>query len=49
MRIGIMHNSLNSAAGGERLCLKMIEALMDYRYEIILATTEPTKVRSSWV
>ncbi|MCD6538374.1 glycosyltransferase [Candidatus Bathyarchaeota archaeon] len=42
MRIGIIHNSLNSTGGGERLCLKMIEALKDSGYEVILGTTEPT-------
>ena len=42
MRIGIIHDSLNSTEGGERLCLKMIEALKDSGYEVILGTIEST-------
>ena len=42
MKVGIIHNSLNSTGGGERLCLKTIESLKEAGYEVILATVEPT-------
>lgn len=37
-----MHHSLNIAGGGERLCLKTIEALKEAGHEVVLATIEPT-------
>jgi len=42
MKVGIIHNSLNSTGGGERLCLKTIESLKEAGYEVILSTVEPT-------
>ena len=42
MKVGIIHNSLNSVGGGERVCLKTIEALKESGYETVLATVEPT-------
>jgi len=42
MRIGVIHHSLNVAGGGERLCLKTIEALKEAGHEVVLATVEPT-------
>ena len=42
MRIGIIHNSLNSTGGGERVCLRAIEALKEGGHEVILGTVEPT-------
>jgi len=45
MKIGVIHNSLNPAGGGERLCLKTIEALKEAGYKVVLATVEPTDWR----
>ncbi|HDI01930.1 MAG TPA: glycosyltransferase [Candidatus Bathyarchaeota archaeon] len=42
MRVAVVHHSLNSCGGGERLCLNVIEALKARGHEVILATTEPT-------
>lgn len=42
MKIGVIHNSLNSTGGGERVCLTIIEALKDAGHEVVLATAEPT-------
>jgi len=42
MKVGIIHNSLNSTGGGERLCLETIESLKEAGYEVVLATVEPT-------
>jgi len=42
MKVGIIHNSLNSTGGGERLCLETIKSLKEAGYEVILATVEPT-------
>ena len=42
MRVAVLHHSLNSCGGGERLCLATIEALQEAGHEVILATTEPT-------
>jgi len=42
MRIAVVHHSLNSCGGGERLCLNVMEALRSEGHEILLATTEPT-------
>jgi len=38
----ILHNTLNSVGGGERVCLAVIEALKDADWEVCLATVEPT-------
>lgn len=43
VKVGVIHNSLNSTGGGERLCLKTIESLKEAGYEVILATVEPTE------
>ena len=42
MRIAVVHHSLNSCGGGERLCLNVMEALRGEGHEILLATTERT-------
>ncbi len=42
IRIAILHNSLNILGGGERFCLKTIEAFKEQGWEVILATVEPT-------
>jgi len=42
MKVGIIHNSLNSTGGGERLCLETIKSLKETGYDVILATVEPT-------
>ena len=42
MRVAVVHHSLNSCGGGERLCLNVMEALRASGHEVILATTEPT-------
>ena len=42
MRVAIVHHSLNSCGGGERLCLNVMEALRGEGHEIVLATTERT-------
>ena len=42
MRVAVVHHSLNSCGGGERLCLNAMEALRDAGHEVILATTELT-------
>lgn len=42
MKVGILHNSLNSVGGGERVCLAIIEALKDQGFDVVLATVEPT-------
>ncbi len=42
MKVGIIHNSLNSTGGGERLCLETIASLKEAGYKVILATVEPT-------
>lgn len=42
MKVGILHNSLNSTGGGERLCLETVEALKEAGHKVVLATVEPT-------
>lgn len=42
MKVGVIHHSLNIAGGGERLCLKTIEALKEAGHRVVLATVEPT-------
>ena len=42
MRVAVVHHSLNSCGGGERLCLSVIEALQARGHEVVLATTERT-------
>jgi len=42
MKVAIMHHSLNSTGGGERVCINLIEALRERGYDVILATTEKT-------
>lgn len=42
MRVGIVHNSLNSCGGGERVCLCTIEALKELGHEVVLGTVEAT-------
>lgn len=38
----ILHNTLNTAGGGERVCLTMIEALLEKGYDVTLLTAEKT-------
>jgi len=40
--IGVLHNSLNSCGGGERVCISIIEALKEMGFKVVLATVEPT-------
>ena len=42
MKVAVVHHSLNSCGGGERLCLSVIEALQARGHEVVLATTERT-------
>jgi len=42
LRALILHNTLNSVGGGERVCLAVIEALKNAGWKVILATVEPT-------
>jgi hypothetical protein len=42
VRVAVVHNSLDSAGGGERLCLRTIHALQNAGHEVLLATVEPT-------
>ena len=42
MRACVVHNTLNSVGGGERVCLAVIEALKELGYEVTLLTVEPT-------
>lgn len=42
MRVCVVHNTLNSVGGGERVCLAVIEALKSLGHEVTLITTEPT-------
>lgn len=51
IRIAILHSSLNILGGGERFCLKTIEAFKEQGWEVILATVEPTNwktLKSIW-
>ncbi len=41
-RACVVHNSLNSMGGGERVALAVIEALRELGYRVTLVTTEPT-------
>jgi len=43
MKACIVHNTLNSVGGGERVCLTIIEALKELGYEVTLITVEPTE------
>jgi len=40
MKILLLHHSLNSAGGGEKVCLTTVEALREAGHEIILATAD---------
>lgn len=42
MRVCVVHNTLNSVGGGERVCLAVIEVLKSLGHEVTLITTEPT-------
>lgn len=42
MRICVVHNTLNSVGGEERVCLTIIEALKRMGYRVTLITAEPT-------
>jgi len=42
LRIAVVHHSLNSCGGGERLCLNVMEALRSAGHEVVLATTDRT-------
>ncbi|HID72787.1 TPA: glycosyltransferase [Candidatus Micrarchaeota archaeon] len=41
-RACVVHSTLNSVGGGERVCLAVIEALKKLGYEVALITAEPT-------
>jgi len=43
MKACIVHNTLNSVGGGERVCLAVIEALRELGYAVTLLTVEPTE------
>jgi glycosyltransferase involved in cell wall biosynthesis len=40
MRIGVVHDSLRTVGGAERVCLKTIEALKERGHEVVLGTVE---------
>ena len=42
IRACVVHNTLNSVGGGERVCLAVIEALKSMGSKVTLITTEPT-------
>ena len=42
MKTCVVHNTLNSVGGGERVCLAIIEALKSLGHEVYLVTAEPT-------
>ncbi len=42
MKVGVIHDSLRTAGGGERVCLKTIEALRERGHEVVLGTVEKT-------
>jgi alpha-1,2-mannosyltransferase len=42
MRIGVIHDSLRVAGGGERVCLKTVEAIKQAGHDVYLGTVEPT-------
>ena len=41
-QVCVVHNTLNSVGGGERVCLTVIEALKELGFHVALITTEPT-------
>ncbi len=42
MHILVLHHSLNSAGGGERVCIHLLKLLCDYmKLDVMLGTTEP--------
>ena len=45
MKACVIHNTLNSVGGGERVCLTIIEALKRLGYHVSLITVEPTNWR----
>ena len=42
LKIAVVHVSLNSTGGGERVCLSVIEALQNLGYEVTLVTVDKT-------
>ena len=42
MHVRVIHNAINSAGGAEKVCLAIIEALKHSRFDVELATVEPT-------
>jgi len=40
--VAILHNTLNTAGGGERVCLTMTEALLERGFDVTLLTAEKT-------
>lgn len=42
LRVGVVHDSLRVVGGGERVCLKTIEALKEQGHQVVLGTVEPT-------
>lgn len=41
-RVAVLHHSLNHAGGGERVCLEIIDVLLNMGFRVTLATIEPT-------
>jgi glycosyltransferase involved in cell wall biosynthesis len=41
-KVAVVHHTLNSTGGGEVLALELIEALLERKYDVSLATNEPT-------
>lgn len=42
VKVCVIHNTLNSVGGGERVCLAVIEALKEMDFTVTLVTAEPT-------
>jgi len=42
MKVCVVHNTLNSVGGGERVCLAIIETLKELGHKVTLLTVEPT-------
>lgn len=40
--VAVLHNTLNTAGGGERVCLTMLEALLERGFDVTLLTAEKT-------
>lgn len=42
MKVGVLHNSMNTFGGGERVTINILEALENAGHQVVLATVEPT-------